>query len=631
MKKTFNIIKSAAVIAIMAIIGVMLFTTLQKTKCSPDLKHNNLCSEKYRKEKNMGNNKLFKELYLSLNVTDKSYNEIPQNATKFTAPDDFIELENICGQEIKPISKVMVYGEFELEKEQKISLLVGADWYANVYLNGEKVFTTRDDNNISILNYLQCDIIGRKGKNLIAVEVIKGKASSFFLLKEGVKKVQKTDVPIMISGALNEITGEIKPMNAVNNSPIKGRKTQTRSNMKAWQEAKFPYSRNHDASFAYYPNIVDVHLIFPDFSRDPEDPSAYDFTHTDLFIKNTLEGGTDIFYRLGSKIEHHPKKYGTLPPPDFHKWAVICEHIIRHYNEGWANGFKYNIKYWEIWNEPDLSHENGNKKTWGGTDEEFFNFYRTAATYLKNKFPHLKIGGPASAGDIGFTKRFLKSISEGERVPLDFFSWHLYTNNPILVSERAIMVHSILNRYGYKNTESILDEWNYIRDWTDSFVYSIESIIGLKGAVFNAAMMCEGQNAKLDMMMYYDARPCAFNGIFDYYTLRPLKGYYSFLAWSKLAELGKQFKLDTAAAPGVYAVGATDGKGQARILVSRFFEQDDLPAPVPVTIKIDGVNLQGAKLYLVDDKHNFESVGYQLVNGAVVFEMKANTFIYMEK
>lgn len=44
MKKRFNIIKSAAVIAIIAITGVMLFTTLQKTKCSPDLKQNNLCS-----------------------------------------------------------------------------------------------------------------------------------------------------------------------------------------------------------------------------------------------------------------------------------------------------------------------------------------------------------------------------------------------------------------------------------------------------------------------------------------------------------------------------------------------------------------------------------------------------------
>ena len=44
--------------------------------------------------------------------------------------------------------------------------------------------------------------------------------------------------------------------------------------------------------------------------------------------------GTKVFYRLSHRIEHEVKKYGTLPPKDFKKWAVICEHIIRHYTEG---------------------------------------------------------------------------------------------------------------------------------------------------------------------------------------------------------------------------------------------------------------------------------------------------------
>ena len=48
-----------------------------------------------------------------------------------------------------------------------------------------------------------------------------------------------------------------------------------------------------------------------------------------------------------------------LPPKDFRKWAQICEHIIRHYNEGWADGHKWDIRYWEIWNEADLD-----SKTW---------------------------------------------------------------------------------------------------------------------------------------------------------------------------------------------------------------------------------------------------------------------------
>ena len=63
------------------------------------------------------------------------------------------------------------------------------------------------------------------------------------------------------------------------------------------------------------------------------------------------------------------------------KWAEICEHIIRHYNEGWADGFYYNIEYWEIWNEPD------NSQMWTGTPEEFYELYRVAANHLKSCFP----------------------------------------------------------------------------------------------------------------------------------------------------------------------------------------------------------------------------------------------------
>lgn len=105
-----------------------------------------------------------------------------------------------------------------------------------------------------------------------------------------------------------------------------------------------------------------------------------------------------VFYRLGSKIEHGVKKYNTLPPADFHKWARVCEHIIAHYTEGWADGFNYDISYWEIWNEPDLYPDDSQvKTTWGGSAKQFYELYTIAAEHLKARFPHLKIGGPALA------------------------------------------------------------------------------------------------------------------------------------------------------------------------------------------------------------------------------------------
>jgi len=46
-------------------------------------------------------------------------------------------------------------------------------------------------------------------------------------------------------------------------------------------------------------------------------------------------------------------KKHNVPPKDFNKWARICVNIIRHYNDGWAGGYHWGIKYWEVWNEPD--------------------------------------------------------------------------------------------------------------------------------------------------------------------------------------------------------------------------------------------------------------------------------------
>ena len=98
-------------------------------------------------------------------------------------------------------------------------------------------------------------------------------------------------------------------------------------------------------------------------------------------IEKIKECGTDIIYRLGSSMEQGDFRFYNEPPKDYAKWARICEHIIRHYTEGWADGFNYDIKYWEIWGEPD------SPSLWNGSMDEYFELYCVTAKYLKEKFP----------------------------------------------------------------------------------------------------------------------------------------------------------------------------------------------------------------------------------------------------
>ena len=401
------------------------------------------------------------------------------------------------------------------------------------------------------------------------------------------------------------------PVNAVNNGPAITGTTQIRSNAKEYAALEIPFSRIHDANFnSNYggPHIVDIHVVFPDFDADINDPASYDFALTDRYLKHLQDCGSEVFYRLGASIEHAPVKYGTKKPKDFDRWAEICEHIIAHYTEGWANGYTWQIRYWEIWNEPDMCDDDSpleSRPTWGGTAKEFYEFYRTVSIRLKKRFPHLKIGGPALCYRRDtWTDHFLEALSEGERAPLDFFSWHLYTTDPHEVSQYTKYLREKLNRYGYPDCELNCNEWNYVRNWTDQFVYSVETIIGEKGAAFVAACMCEGQNAASDMMMYYDVRPCTFCGMFDFYTLRPLKTYYVFEAFRDLRRCKTQVE-SLSDDRDIYTVSAADDN-HAVTVICYYSENDGAPAK---TVTVEGLR-KGVTARLLDREHTMDVVDF---------------------
>ena len=425
----------------------------------------------------------------------------------------------------------------------------------------------------------------------------------------------------------SEIIGKIKPMHAVNNAPVRARKSQCRGNFDTFKAAKIPYARTHDASLSEIygsQHVMDVHCIFPDFSRDPDDPAAYDFLNTDLYITTCFDADCEIYYRLGSSIEHWPAKYGTVMPPDPLKWAKICEHIILHYTEGWANGFCYDIKYWEIWNEADLDPDDAaDKRCWSGTAEEFFSFFKIAFLYLRKRFPHIKLGGPALAGKLDWARRFLERMTEGERVELDFFSWHIYTTDPAKMLEKAKMVADLLCEFGYGHIEKHLNEWNYIENWNTKFIDSVRVIKGIKGAAYDAAFMCAGQSSPhLDMMMYYDARPDKeYNGLWDSDFMLPLKGYYAFAFFSDLYQLGDRTVCDCDCGD-VYAIAATDGEKKAVLISYYTCETDAQPKTVRITTDFDS----SSEVYLLDSEHDGEKVS-EFTSNEFEIVMKPNTVI----
>lgn len=405
---------------------------------------------------------------------------------------------------------------------------------------------------------------------------------------------------------LHQPLGVFKVLNATNGGPWHKRHAadQWRSNFADYKAARIPYSRNHDSNLSSTiyggPFAHDITAIFPDFDADVDDPQSYDFACTDESVLVTLEAGTETFFRLGQSIEHQIKKHDTLPPADFEKWAKICEHIIRHYNEGWADGLHLNIQYWEIWNEADLDGDDStNKRTWGGTKAQFFDLYEITAKHLKSCFPQLKIGGPALAGHMDWAESFLQEMRRRE-VPIDFFSWHIYCTEPKHLLDRAENVRRIMDACGYTDAESILNEWNYVKGWEQDFVYSIEAIHGMKGAAFTMACISACQPSSVDMLMYYDTRPSDFCGAFDFYTYRPLKGYYPLYWYGMFYDMTHEIRCTTPA-ENLYTLCGVDKHGKTLTVVTYYTDDDHAP---PKEVRVDFGKPGQYEVYRLDETHD---------------------------
>jgi xylan 1,4-beta-xylosidase len=410
--------------------------------------------------------------------------------------------------------------------------------------------------------------------------------------------------------------GVIRPLHGVNLGPLCYRGMVDLSAYH--RELGVPYTRLHDVVWVNA-EAVDVHTIFRDFRNDPEKPENYFFAPTDDYLQAIVKAGSKIVYRLGESIEHTARKYFVHPPPDPEKWAAICVGIIRHYNEGWANGFRYDIPYWEIWNEPDVRPQ-----MWTGTEEQFLRLFAVTAKAIKARFPEVKVGGPAVGGTGEFTGLTFKPAAfaakfldycRDNRVPLDFFSWHRYTANPWDLPRRAQAMRELLEAHGFPKTESHFNEWNYLPndDWGPMVLSGAGAkreqwyaeLSGPRGAAFAATALLLLQDSPVDVANYYTGEIQGF-GLFNYHGV-PQKTYYAFKAFRELLNTPRRVATPPGA-PGQVTLGAglsADGQS-ACLLAANFNAPGDqlvlglshLPWPEPTHFEVLRVDA-GRNLALV--------------------------------
>ncbi len=408
----------------------------------------------------------------------------------------------------------------------------------------------------------------------------------------------------------SKIMGRIRPLHGVGGGPVTGNFENDASGF--FKAAGIPFGRTHDIEYPFGSGeFVDVHCVFPYFDADADDPAAYNFSLTDEYLRLMLEAGAEPFYRLGASIEHQPVKRHIKPPRDFQKYADICSRIVAHFNEGWANGYHMNIRYWEVWNEPDIP------QCWTGTDEEMFELYRVIAATLKRDHPYIKVGGIALTSPWSHMFAPFLKYARDNGCPLDFVSWHDYCHTPEKAVEAAHRARRLMDEYGFANAESIFDEWNYMVDWNDAQA-SIDLHDTAFAAAFMASVISSIQSTRTDKLMFYDAQlPMrSWNNLFAPTPMkvhaarrevRALKGYRTLFAWNELYRAGTQLYCE--ADSDIYCTAARAANGDTLIYISYYNDDAGLnrcpPPEARVTIDLPGARRM--KLNIVDDTHDFDA------------------------
>ncbi|MEA3183173.1 MAG: xylan 1,4-beta-xylosidase [Gammaproteobacteria bacterium] len=390
------------------------------------------------------------------------------------------------------------------------------------------------------------------------------------------------------AGDLRKITvdagapvGHLRSLQGVNGAPAPGAHKPQNFKFGGWnmperidvsagyRMARIDLVRTHDA---YGPTDIDAKFatadapggglisarrdmfdIFPDPDADANDPRSYNFAPTDQIIASIQKVGAQVMFRLGRS-----EGSDAQPPKDFNKYAAIAKHIVMHYNRGWAKGFHYHIRYWEIWNEPDLG-----KVFWAGTAQQYYELYAKLARAVKSADPHALVGGPAIArpnDDTPYRDAFLEYVRT-ERLPLDFYSWHWYatdSDDPLDFIRISRDTRARLDKHGFAHTRSMVTEWNYgLMDPLPSAV---------QRASFITAALIYMQDAPIDAATLYRA-----DSVFGADGATPDKTGQALIALGKLKDTPYRLRVKGADLNGfaVEAARSADGR-TVQILLSNY-------------------------------------------------------------
>lgn len=369
----------------------------------------------------------------------------------------------------------------------------------------------------------------------------------------------------------------IRPLLGVNAGPAPVGEPGNPDLTAAYQLAGVTMVRSHDF---YGP--LDMTTMYPNQAADPGLASSYDFTASDQTFQAIISGGFEPYLRLGNSYNN------SRPVTNKANFVRAGVEVIRHYRDAARWGKNY-VRFVEVWNEPD------NRQFWTGSREEFFDLFAQLVTALKAEFPDLNVGGPGltPAGFLSpqgqnYTTGLLQYLQQ-RNVPLDFFSWHVYTTNPQDFTTGATFYRQQLDRFGFTATEQHLTEWNtqYREGTSDDPALRT----GAKGAALMTAGWIALQNTEVTQSLFYRGNDPSLNlptfyGMF-FADGRPKSIGLAFQLWSQLVQHPTRMTSTTGSSTSLKVLAGRTTAGEYAVLIVN-------PTDAATSWQLDATALGGA-------------------------------------
>jgi len=223
-------------------------------------------------------------------------------------------------------------------------------------------------------------------------------------------------------------------------------------------------------------STVVARRIHPGRGCDANDDAYYNWGPSDAQFASYLHGGFDPFLRLGGEWQNrnHPHDFkGPQNTTQEINWIIAAQKVVERYLH-W-NGAEQTFTYLDIWTEFPGSH------FWDRSHIAFITFWVKAYASLKGAYPQLKVGGPGFGA--GETMKVIQGNAELSRalltelydqgLHLDWFGWHLFSNDPTKWGQAAVAYRQLLDGTGpyadvpwagtgfFADTEVIVDAYSF--------------------------------------------------------------------------------------------------------------------------------------------------------------------------